>query len=290
MFQVSSLVKRNVKIFLRDKTAVFFSFLSVIILMGLYFLFLNNTYTNGLPEELGSKKINFLALSQMMGGVLVVNTITLSLGMMGNIVNDFYFKKTESFLVTPVKRSKIFISYVISTLIITFTLSLFMWFLTIGYAYISTGYIYSFKVIINISLLLLLYTGVSTAIMLFIIGFIKSVNAFGTVSGIFGTLVGFVSGIYMPLAILPKGVSYFSSLVPFTHMTILMKQQILEKPLQLIENEIPIEGLTEIKQMYGVNEIGVLGIDVNMFLIFIGIIAVASTLFLITIKKLSKNK
>ena len=40
MYEIISLIKRNIKIYLRDPLAVFFSFLSTIILMFIYIMFL----------------------------------------------------------------------------------------------------------------------------------------------------------------------------------------------------------------------------------------------------------
>lgn len=289
MYQLTSLIKRNIKVFLRDKAAVFFSFLSVLILVLLYFLFLNNTYKSGLPDILTEKDKTLLTTSQMMGGVLVINTLTLALGMMGNMVNDIYFKKIESFLVTPAKRSTITLSYYISSNIVTYVLSLFMWLLTILYVFVSTGFMYSLSVIINVSLLLALYTFISSSIMIFIISFIKSVNAFGTISGVLGTFIGFVSGIYMPLTILPSAIRYIASINPFTHMTILLKQQLLNKPISLLADKLGTEGLKAIKESYGVNEIGIFGQNVNMFFIMIGITLIAIIIFFVTMKRLTRK-
>ncbi|VEU79936.1 ABC transporter permease [Haploplasma axanthum] len=289
MYQISNLVKRNIKIFLRDRTAVFFSFLSVIIMLGLYFLFLNNMYSSYLPDVITEKQKNFITTSQMMGGIIVINTLTLSLGMMGNMVNDIYFKKIESFLVTPVKRSRIFISYYLSTMIVTYILSLLMWLFTIVYVVITTGYSYSFLTIISVSLLLLLFTFISTSIMIFMVSFIRSVNAFGTVSGIFGTLIGFVSGIYMPLSILPKAMTYISSVVPFTHMTVLLKQKLLADPLNVVKDVIGDDGVTSFMENFGAKNIGIFNQNVSTTWIMIGIVILSVVLLLITTKRLSRK-
>ncbi len=289
MNQLISLVKRNIKIFLRDKTAVFFSFLSVIILLLLYFLFLNNTYKNGLPETLTRQEVQLLSTNQMMGGVLVINTMTLSLGMMGNIVNDRYFKKTESFLITPVKRVTVTMSYFLSTVIITFILSLLMWVLTIAYLFISTGFFFSFATIILVTLLLLLYTFISATMMMLLISFIKSASAFGAISGVLGTFVGFISGIYMPLSILPTAIQYIASINPFTHMAITLKSLMMAEPLELVKDKLNAAGIEALKSSYGLNEIGIFGQKVPMVVIFIAIALIASILFLITVKRMAKK-
>lgn len=264
MNDLMSLVKRNTLAFLRDKAAVFFSFLSVIILLALYFLFIGKQYTSDLTMVSNDMKI-FLSVGVIMGGVLVINTVSLSLGVMGNIITDLQFKRLDAFLVTPVKRYKIILSYYITSIIVTAVLTLVMWFLTVLYVGIFSGYWYTFLTIIKVSGLLIFYTFISATLMIFLTTILKSVNAFGALSGVLGTFIGFISGIYMPLLVLGKSMVYVASLVPFTHMTILLKQVLLKEPYALLPGEM----IDEISGFYGTNEVGVLGQDVNLFWILL---------------------
>ncbi|HRX44402.1 MAG TPA: ABC transporter permease [Acholeplasmataceae bacterium] len=264
MNDLMSLVKRNTLAFLRDKAAVFFSFLSVIILLALYFLFIGKQYTSDLTMVSNDMKI-FLSVGVIMGGVLVINTVSLSLGVMGNIITDLQFKRLDAFLVTPVKRYKIILSYYITSIIVTVVLTLVMWFLTVLYVGIFSGYWYTFLTIIKVSGLLIFYTFISATLMIFLTTILKSVNAFGALSGVLGTFIGFISGIYMPLFVLGKSMVYVASLVPFTHMTILLKQVLLKEPYALLPGEM----VDEISGFYGTNEVGVLGQDVNLFWILL---------------------
>ena len=63
----------------------------------------------------------------MMAGVIVLNTLTIPLGNLGNIVTDYEEGKVAAFMVTPVKRYKIIVGYYLSSLLITITLSLIFW-------------------------------------------------------------------------------------------------------------------------------------------------------------------
>lgn len=293
MFQLNSLIKRNIKIFIKDKASVFFSFLSVMILLLLYFLFINNLYKDSLLNLGIDKKLEtFIVTAQMMGGVLVLNTVTLSLGMLGTMVNDNYNKKTESFLVTPVSRTKITLSYVISTVLVTYVLTLVMFVITLIYILIMTGYMYSIGTILIIIGLLFVFTIISTSFMVLMVTFINSVSAFGAVSGIFGTIIGFTSGIYMPLSNFPEFLVKIASLIPFTQMTILMKKIMLEKPLKLLveKTQIPTEGLDQIKEAFGVKELGLFGNNVNMWIIFIFITILTTFFFILSMKRISKKR
>ncbi|AUD63583.1 hypothetical protein BK010_08780 [Tenericutes bacterium MO-XQ] len=283
MYEFVALVKRHMLKFLRDKTAVFFSFLSVIILLALYFLFIGESYVSNLRElqEEGIFTrgfVDFVKISNMMGGILVVNTISLSLGIMGNVITDLEQRALDAYLVTPVKRYKIIFSYYVSAIIVTIFFTLIMWGFTILYAGIVSGYWYTFEVIIKTSLLLLFFTFISSSLMIYLTTLLKSVNAFGTLSGILGTLIGFICGIYFPLANFSSGIQYVSSVFPFTHMTILLKNIMLDQSLTALQTTVPVDAFERIKLYFGVNELGVFGQHVDMIWLMIGSAVIACIL------------
>lgn len=280
MYEFVSLVKRHMLKFLRDKTAVFFSFLSVIILLTLYFLFIGESYVSELRsyqnnQILTKEFIDFVKISNMMGGILVVNTISLSLGIMGNVITDLEQRALDAYLVTPVKRYKIIFSYYVSAIIVTIFFTFVMWGFTILYAGILSGYWYTFEVILKTSLLLLFFTFISSSLMIYLTTLLKSVNAFGTLSGILGTLIGFICGIYFPLANFSSGIQYVSSVFPFTHMTILLKNIMLDQSLTTLQATVPAESFETIKLFFGVNELGLFGQQVDMIWLMIGSAGIA---------------
>ena len=286
MYDLKCLIKRNILIFLRDKTAVFFSFLSVMILLALYFLFIGRQFTSGSDfDGMSSNLKTYLSTSVIMGGVLVINTVSLALGVMGNIITDMEYKILDGFLVTPVRRQKIVISYYISSIIVTATLTLMMWFITVIYVGLASTYWYSFGTILKVSGLIVFYTLISATLMIFLVTRLKSVNAFGTLSGVLGTLIGFMSGIYMPLIALGQSMAYVASLVPFTHMTILLKQVILAGPYQ----EIGVHMAEGVAPFYGTREIGILGQNINLWIIMGITVLIGLVLLYFAQRKLEKQ-
>src|SRR5690606_5670319 len=251
MSEFLALTTRNIKIFLRDKTAVFFSFLSVIILLGLYILFLGNQFKmEGLNDLFTDQEQNFFVYSQMIPGLIVINTLTISLGNLGNVINDLEYKIMDGFMVTPVKRFKVIFAYYSSSLLITIALSWAMLLAAWGLLGITSGIFFNPSIILNAALVIVLCSFISSAFMVLLTAFIKSINAFGAVAGVFGTVIGFTSGIYMPLAILPQAMNYVSSLIPFTHMTILLKQIMFVQAYEILETKLPAEGLAQINKYY----------------------------------------
>ncbi|EFR31959.1 ABC transporter permease [Eremococcus coleocola] len=260
MLSIRKLTLRNIKLYLRDKSAVFFSFLSVIILISLYLLFLKNAYKHEVLEQvMNAKEIDFMVDSLILSGIMVINTITLSLGNLGSMIQDLESHRINAFIVTPVKRYKLILAYFASSFMITLTFSLLMWVGALALIYLTTGIMYPSDISIKATGLVILYTFISTAFMILLTTFIKSVNAFGAVSGVFGTLIGFTSGIYMPLSQFPDYIQKISAWLPFTHMTIYLKQLLLKPSFDLIGQKIPREVMDMIQTVYATKSLPITG-------------------------------
>ena len=277
MNEILTLMGRNIKIYLRDKVAVFFSFLSVIILLLIYILFLGNQFSSPTLETiLTPAEIDFFKYSVMMPGVLVLNTLTISMGNLGTLIEDMDKRYLDGFLVTPVKRSKIVVSYYLSSLMITLVFTVLMWILAVVLIGLTTGIFYQFDVIFMSMGLIIIFSFISSSLMVLITTFIKSMNAFGAFSGVFGSLIGFTTGIYMPLSVLPEFMVNIASVVPFTHFVILLKSIIMKQSIDMIAGGgVPEDYIEGIKKGFGGSEIGIVGLDVPMIwiLIFSSILA-----------------
>ena len=269
MKQILTLSMRHIKNFYRDKAAVFFSFLSVIILLGVYILFLGNIYGT---IELGSSllKLRFV-VGFVMGGVLVVNTLTLSLGVIGTYVGDRESKKINSMLITPVSRWKIIVSYFLSTYVLTLLLTIVMFLLVFLYMGFN-GFWYSFLDLLQIVGIIMLFVTISTPIILFLVSLINGMNAFGGLSSIVGTLIGFISGIYIPLSAFDPFTLSIASIMPFSHMTIYLRRL-------LIGNDIISVLPAEAMEANALNYLEIFGLQINIYVLF-GIVVLLSFGFL----------
>jgi multidrug/hemolysin transport system permease protein len=268
---------RNIKIYLRDKTAVFFSFLSLIILLVLYLLFLaNNLKPTGMDEILTDSQLTFMVYAQLIPGLIVINSVSIPLGNLGNVINDFEYRQIDGFLVTPVKRFKFILGYYVASFIITVVLSSLLVLAAYFIMSVLTGvYVYWLTYVQSI-LLTVLFSFISTAIMIFVTSLIRSINAYGALSGVLGTLIGFVSGIYMPLFVLPEFMSKVASIIPFTHMNIMLKRIVLPQAFELIDaskfdsESTYLATIDRLKEVYGYNEIGIFGFNVDIVWIMVG--------------------
>ena len=106
-----SFVSRNLKVFFRDKTAVFFSLLAVLIVLGLYIFFLWDVWVDSFPNIKGVKN---LMNCWIIAGLIGVTSVTANMGAFGTMIEDKSKNKIKDFYVSPIKKSKIVGGYIIS--------------------------------------------------------------------------------------------------------------------------------------------------------------------------------
>lgn len=268
MKNILVLTKRNCLLFLRSKQVVFSSLLSSIILIALYFLFIANLYSQGFNEQLGSNltssQINSLIYMQMIMGVLVINSVSLSTGMFTFMARDFETQKTNSFLLTKTKPFQITLSYLISALIVSFLLNFFTLIVSVILIGAITGVWLGGGAFFSIFGVLIITTIIGCAVMLLITSLVRSSVAIGVISGFLGTILGFLCGIYMPYSNMGKGAVYVGSLIPFTHLTIWLKQIALGD----IFNQfgIPTEMQNSIlEQWFSAGNVGLCGANIPLW-------------------------
>lgn len=269
MNKVVALTKRNCLLFLRSRATVFFSLLSSIILIALYFLFIAKSYVQGFKEIEGlfltSKQLNSLIYAQMIVGVLVVNSVSLSTGMFTIMATDFESRKTDAFLLTKIKPIKLLTSFLIASMLVSFSLNLLMWIISVLIIGLTTGVWLGFGAVMAVVGVLILTTFVSCAIMLFFTTIVKSSNAIGVINGFLGTLLGFLCGIYMPFSMMGKGTKSIGSLLPFTHLTVLLKNIVLNNLLKGFG--VNAEFTTIVKQkMFSAENVGLFGFNSPLWL------------------------
>jgi multidrug/hemolysin transport system permease protein len=240
----------------------------------------NNMHSWANDPSMNQEWITFLIDSNIMAAVLIVNSVTVSLAMFGNMIMDKQSGKIKGLLVSPVKRFKIVLSYIISSWITAFLLTLFLLFLVQLYLVNNGGQWLSFENLTKTIGLILFNVFVSSSFCFLIVSFIKSTNAFSTVNSIVSTLIGFICGIYIPLAILPEFVQGLSKIIPFTYTTVLMRQVFTKQSMDLAFESSPPEVIESLSKFLGVQNIQVFGLEITPLLSII-LLSVLSILFLI---------
>ena len=244
-----NLAKRNVKLFFRDRASVFFSLLGVIIIIGLYILFLGDMMQSGMDEVKG---VRFLMDSWIMAGMLAAAGMTTTLGAMGTMVDDRSTGRLKDFYAAPVRRADITGGYMLSSMFIGFIMSLIAFVFAEIYIVAYGGQILPLLSILKMIGLLFLSVLSSSSMIYFLVSFFKTSNAFAAASTVIGTMIGFLTGIYIPIGTLPGAVQWVIRIFPVSHTGVLMRQVMMEAPLAASFAGAPEAMVTAFKQEMGV--------------------------------------
>ena len=257
------LIKRNILVYVRDRSNVFFSLLSMLIIIGLMVVFLGKMNADGvvdLLEQYGGIRdaaadrdnAEQLVMLWTLAGIVVVNSVTITLSMVGIMVEDEAQKRLSSFFVTPVKRGVFVLSYVSAA----FIMGIIMCVLTvvIGEAYIGLtgGMVLSVEELGKVLLYIIINVFASATMVFLIANFVHSQSAFGAVSTIIGTLVGFLAGIYLPIGMLPEKVQNVLRYFPLFHGCSFMRSVFTEGILNTTFSNCPEQMISEYKEYMGI--------------------------------------
>jgi multidrug/hemolysin transport system permease protein len=247
---MSVLIKRNLKLFFRDKSAVLFSLLALFIIIALYAVFLGDVWLNDSMKDI--KNADVLMSTWLVSGLLAVASVTTTMGAFGVMIDDKVRKIDKDFYSAPIKRSRITVGYIGSAFLIGVIMSLITVFASDIYIVLSGGEWITPLALIKVLLLVIFTTMTNTSIVCFIVSFFKSHSAFSTASTIIGTLIGFLTGIYLPIGALPESVQTVIKLFPVSHAASLFRQVLMEDAMRSTFAEIPTNKLNEFKEYMGV--------------------------------------
>jgi len=216
---VLSLTKRNALLFFRDRSAVFFSFLGAIIILALYILFLRDNYLGEMGSNPGATAI---VDGWMMAGVIAVTSVTTTGVFLQCMVNDRSTGVVDDFVSSPTKPMMFTLGYILSTFLIGLLMSLAVMAIALAYLFSMGAVIPAENILLAVGVLFPSVLSAS-AIMFFLASFIKTEAAYGGFNTIIGTMMGFVTGTYIPVGILPGSVQNVVGSLPASHAAMILR-------------------------------------------------------------------
>ncbi len=253
------LIKRNVKLFFKDKGMFLTALITPAILLVLYATFLGNVYrdsfTMNLPEtvKLPEKLLDGLVGGQLISSLLAVSCVTVAFCSNFLMVQDKAIGTIKDLRISPVKASTLSLSYYIATLLSTLLICLVASGLCLGYLAAMGWYLSLTDVLyllLDVVLLVLFGTALSSVINLFL-------SSQGQISAV-GTIVssgyGFICGAYMPISSFSPGLQKVISFLPGTYGTALTRNHAMQGALAEMKTEgIPAELIEELKDALDCN-------------------------------------
>ena len=234
---------RNFLIFIRDKGAVFFSILSMLIVLALMVLFLGDMNSEDIVEvlqqagaerDLEKDRANADYLVQMwtLAGILVVNSLTVTMTVMGNMIKDESGKKLAGFYIAPVKRIQVALGYILSAWVLGIVMCLITLAAGEGCMVFLGNKALPVDAWLKLIGMIVLNTFVYAAIAYLVALFIHSESAWSGLLTIIGTLVGFVGAIYLPMTMLPEKVAEVLKYLPVLHGAAMMRTICVKEALE----------------------------------------------------------
>lgn len=242
-----TLALRQLKLYFRDKVSVFFSLLSVMIIIGLYVLFLGDIVSSGQGQDYRTMMDQWI-----MSGVIGVSGFTTTLGAFGILVDDKTKKIDRDFIVAPIKPTVRVLAYLLSALIIGTLMSLVTLVFAQIYILVYGGPLLTLLELVMVFALIILNVLTSSSIVFLLIIFIKTATTFSTVSTIVGTIIGFVMGIYVPIGNLPGAVQTVIKFFPTSHAAVLFRTVMMERSLDQVFLNAPSGERASVEALLGV--------------------------------------
>lgn len=253
------LIKRNIKLFFKDKGMFFTSLITPAILLVLYATFLSKVYrdsfTSNLPDtfKLSESIVNGLVGGQLISSILAVSCVTVAFCSNFLMVQDKVNGTIKDLKISPVKSAVLSMSYYIATLFSTLIICFAAAGICLAYIGIEGWYLSVSDVLLlflDILLLVLFGTAISSIINLFL-------STQGQISAV-GTVIsagyGFICGAYMPISSFGEGLQKIISFLPGTYGTSLVRNHTTQGVLSQMQNQgVPGEIIEQIKDSIDCN-------------------------------------
>ena len=226
------LLKRNVKLFLKDKGMVFTSLITPLILLVLFATFLANvyrdTFTSNLPEgfEVSNKIISGLVGGELCSSLIAVSCVTVAFCANFLMVQDKVNGARSDLLTSPVKQSMLALAYYAATVISTLIICLIATALCLVYV-ACTGWFLSFADVMLVLADVVILTFFGTVLSAIVNTFLSSQGQITAVGTIVSAGYGFICGAYMPLSQFGAGIRNTVMFLPGTYGTSLVRNHMM---------------------------------------------------------------
>lgn len=220
-----ALLKRNFILYFRNRSGVFFSLLGALISFLLYIIFLQKNLTDAwsqLPDNTN------LLNKWLMGGTLAVTGITTSFTALTQMVQDRENQVDQDLFLTDLGSWGLQASYLISSIVISFVMQMFMY--DVMSFYFKESPVISH--LPEIALIMLLSSLLSSLVNVLLIYRFQSVDSLGKLATIVGTASGFLVGTYIPIGVLPDSAQFFMKCTPATYIASLYRQVLMKERLE----------------------------------------------------------
>ena len=255
----NTMIKRNVKLFFKDKGTFFTAIITPLILLVLYATFLYNVYyvsfEQAIPEGIVYNKevLEGLVGGLLLSSLLAVSTVTVSFCANMIMVQDIVTGARKDLTVTPIKPQTLAVSYYVGTAINGFIISMIA--LVGGLVYLAfTGWYLSFTDVLLLFSDVVILVLFGTALSSFVCYPLKTQGQISAVGSIVSAGYGFICGAYMPISQFSQGLQNALIFFPGTYGTSLVRNHALSGACEdMLTQGLPQEMIDGIRDLADCN-------------------------------------
>ena len=240
---LGALIKRNTKLFFKDKGMFFTSLVTPLVLLVLYGTFLSNVYEDtfrGALEAAGAtapdELIGGCVGGELTSSLLAVCCVTVAFCSNLLMVQDKVNGTRKDLTISPVSKGTLALGYYISTMVSTLLISYvatgvcLLYIAKVGW-YLTTEDV--LRLLLDVFLLVLFGTALSSIINMFL----TSQGQMSAVGTIVSAGYGFICGAYMPISQFSDGLQKVISFLPGTYGTSLLRNHVLRGTFEEMESQ-----------------------------------------------------
>ena len=229
MTGLGALIRRNTKLYFKDKGMFFSSFITPVILLVLYVTFLKKVFDDSFRSALteagavvSDSIINGVVGGQLVSSLLAVSCVTVAFCSNLLMIKDKTSGARHDLTITPVRPAVMAMGYYMASLLSTLIVTLTAAAVCLGYLawagwYLTAGDVAA--LLLDVLLLTMFGTALSSCINFWL-------TTDGQASAV-GTIVsagyGFICGAYMPMSNFGEGLQKVLSFLPGTYGTSLLR-------------------------------------------------------------------
>lgn len=250
------MILRNIRYTIRDRVSFIMSFLSVFILIVIYKAFLGqfqideikNATSLAVISDSGIKMVNFW----LVAGLTIVSSVTSVMSVFGVAVDDTENAKLDEYFWLKNARYRVHFGYMLSAwllgVVVTLSSFIIAVIVFVGFSGLSN---LGLETIMKLIGLIMVFNLLAVLFVFPFVRLLKSRNGFSTLSTIVGTLIGFVSGVYIAIGNVSGFVASLMKFFPFVHEGALLKWLVMRPDETSFFAKYPVSAMTTYDKTYG---------------------------------------
>ena len=282
MGSLFNLVKRNFKLFFKDKGMFFTALITPMILLVLYATFLSGVYKDAFSSAIAGFSVSESLINGVVGGQLISSLLSVScitVAFSSNLlsINDKVTGARKDLLMSPLKPKTLALGYFISTAITTLIICFSALF--VGFIYLSIiGFYLTFADIIYLFLDVIVLSLFGTALASMVNCLLSTAGQASAVGSIVSAGYGFICGAYMPISSFSIGLQKVVSFLPGTYGTAIFRNHSLNGVFNaLLDSGVPSEAINTFKGLVDC-KISFFGHNVEIWAMYL-ILAISTIVF-----------